>query len=158
MPRDPKSKSQVLKDNNTLNPHPERIKEVLFQEHDFFDARDLLQVKYEMLRRVHIDGWPVSRAAEAFGLSRPSFYNALEAYQGDGLAGLIPDKPGPREAHKLSSEVMVFVQRQLAAVPNLDSPALAGHIEQQFGVSVHPRSIERALKREKKKHPKNRSG
>ena len=158
MPRNPKSKSQVLKDNNTLNPNPGRIKEGLFQEHDFFDARDLLQVKYEMLRRVHIDGWPVSRAAEAFGLSRPSFYNALEAYQGHGLAGLIPDKPGPREAHKLSSEVMVFVQRQLATTPTMDSPALARHIQKEFGVSVHPRSIERALKREKKKHQKSRSG
>lgn len=153
-----KSKRQALKDNHTLNPHPERIKEALFQEHDFFDGRDLLQVKYEMLRRVQIDGWPVSRAVEAFGFSRPSFYNALEAYQGHGLAGLIPDKPGPREAHKLSSEVMGFVQRQLAAAPTQDSPALALQIERQFGVSVHPRSIERALKRKKKKHQRSHSG
>jgi len=158
MSKDPGSKRQALKANHTLNPHPERIKEGLFQEHDFFDARDLLQVKYEMLRRVQIDGWPVSRAAAAFGFSRPSFYNALEAYQGHGLAGLIPGKPGPREAHKLSSEVLGFVQSQLAAAPAMDSPALARHIERQFGVSVHPRSIERALKRQKKKHPKSHSG
>ena len=158
MPKHPKSKSQALKDNHTLNPHPERIKEALFQEHDFFDARDLLQVKYEMLRRVQIEGWSVSRAADAFGFSRPSFYNALQTYQDHGLAGLIPDKPGPREAHKLSSEVMGFVQSRLAAAPTMDSPALARQIEQQFGVSVHPRSIERALKREKKKHRENHSG
>lgn len=158
MPKLPKSKVQALKDNQTLNPHPERLKETLFQEHDFFDARDLLQVKYEMLRRVQIEGWPVSRAADAFGFSRPSFYSVLQAYQDRGLAGLIPDKPGPREAHKLSSAVMGFVQSQLAAAPTTDSPALARQIEQQFGVSVHPRSIERALKRQKKKHPKGRSG
>ena len=158
MSNNSKSKVQALKVSNTLNPHPECIQDSLFQEYDFFDARDLLQVKYEMLRRVQIDGWPVTRAAEAFGVSRPSFYNALEAYQAKGLAGLIADKPGPREAHKLSSEVMAFVHRHLAAAPAMDSPALAQQIEQRFGISVHPRSIDRALKRTKKKRRGNHSG
>jgi len=152
MSEHPNLKIQALKDGHTLNPHPERIKESLFQEHDFFDARDLLQAKYEMLRRAQVDGWSVSRAAEEFGFSRPSFYSALQAYQDHGLAGLIPDKPGPRQAHKLSTEVMAFVQSQLAVTPTMDSSALARKVEQRFGVSVHPRSIERALKRVKKKH------
>ncbi len=154
----PESKIQELKGNDTLNPHPERIEDALFQEHDFFDARDLLQTKYEMLRRVQVDGWPVSRAAEAFGFSRPSFYKALEAYQGRGLAGLVPDKRGPRQGHKLSSKVLTFVQRRLTAAPTMNSLAMALQIERQFGISVHPRSIERALKREKKKHQKDRNG
>jgi transposase len=158
MPTDAKSKAQILKENSTLNPHPERVDDDLFKAHDFFDPRDLLQVKYEMLRRTQVDGWPISRAAESFGFSRPSFYHALEAYQRHGLAGLIPDKPGPREAHKLTPEVMAFVQRHLAISPTTNSPALARQIEQQYGISVHPRSIERALKRKKKKHPKNHPG
>jgi hypothetical protein len=34
--------------------------------------RDLVQVKYEMLRRVRVDGHSVSQSATGFGLSRPS--------------------------------------------------------------------------------------
>lgn len=158
MSNDSISKIQVLKGNDTLNPHPERITDVLFQEHDFFDARDLLQAKYEMLRRVQVDGWSISRAAEVFGVSRPSFYSALEAYQSNGLVGLIPDKRGPREAHKLSSEVLAFAQDKLTAAPTTDLPSLALQIEQRFGISVHPRSIERALKRKKKKQQKSHRG
>lgn len=146
-----KPKSQILKDNGTLNPHPERIKDRSFQEQEFFDARDLLQVKYEMLRRVHSDGWLVSHSAEAFGFSRPSFYKAQAAFQESGLGGLVPAKRGPRQAHKLSEPVLLFVEQLLEEEPELGAMTLAMRIEQQFGLSVHPRSIERALKRQEKK-------
>ena len=62
---------------------------------EFLDARDLVQVKYEMVRRARVDGEPVSRAAEAFGFSRPSFYAAQAALDQGGLAALVPARPGP---------------------------------------------------------------
>src|SRR2546430_13430269 len=34
---------------------------------DFFDARDAVQVKYEMVRKVRAGGAPVTQAAAAFG-------------------------------------------------------------------------------------------
>jgi transposase len=151
MPEKNPSKAQRLKENGTLNPHPERIQDRSFQELDFFDARDLLQVKYEMLRRVSTDGWLVSHAAEAFGFSRPSFYKAQAAFQDSGLWGLMPAKRGPRQAHKLSESVLRFVEQLLEQDPGLVATTLAMRIEQRFGRSVHPRSIERALKRQEKK-------
>jgi len=39
-------------------------------------GRDVVQVKYEMLRRVRVDQVPMARAARAFGFSRPAFYQA----------------------------------------------------------------------------------
>ena len=39
----------------TLNPRPRDVKRETFQDSEFFDAEDLLQVKYEMLRLVEID-------------------------------------------------------------------------------------------------------
>lgn len=151
MPDSKMSKTERLKQNGTLNPHPERIQEPLFQEQDFFDSGDLLQVKYEMLRRVHTDGWPVSQAAQTFGFSRPSFYKAQTAFQAGGLGGLVSDKRGPKQAHKLSEPVLIFVKQLLEDSPNLSSATLALQIEHQFGLSVHPRSIERALKSQEKK-------
>ena len=94
MSPDVQSKPQFLRANGTLNPHPDKITDSLFERDGFFDARDLLQVKYEMLRRVDVDGWSVTRAAQAFGVSRPVFYQARAAFEHDGLRGLIPKKRG----------------------------------------------------------------
>ena len=113
----------------------------------FFDARDLVQVKYEMLRRVHVDGHSVSQAAHAFGFSRPSFYAAQRAWLAAGLAGLIPQRPGPRRASKLAPALMAFVDGCLHRDPTLRTRDLAARLAEQFGVQVHPRSIERALVR-----------
>ena len=85
----------------------------------FFDPEDLVQVKYEMLRRVREDGRKVSETSAAFGFSRPSFYAAQAAFQTAGLPGLVPQRPGPRRAHKLSAPVLALLEEALAAEPAL---------------------------------------
>jgi hypothetical protein len=64
-------KQAALRQNGALNPHPQHVTDRLFQENEFFDARDLVQVKYEMLRRVRVERAPVSQSAAAFGFSPP---------------------------------------------------------------------------------------
>lgn len=147
--RDPKA--EILRERGCLHPHPEKVSDEAFATNEFFDPRDLLQVKYEMLRRVSVDGQPVSRAAADFGLSRPSYYQAQAAYEGGGLPALLPKKPGPRRAHKLSEEVVMALRRALAEQPELSAQALVQLAAERFGISVHPRSIERALARQEKK-------
>ena len=120
-------------------------------ENEFFDARDLVQVKYEMLRRVRLERWPVSRSARTFGFSRPSFYQALAAFRERGLAGLLPRRRGPRQGHKLTDEVMDFVEQAGAEDPSLGVLDLIDLVGRRFGVSVHRRSLERALGRRQKK-------
>ena len=145
------AKHQALRDSGTLNPHADTVCDELFVEHEFFDSDDLLQIKYEMLRRVRVDKVPVSIAASSFGLSRPTFYKAQADYERDGLYGLLPAKRGPRRAHKLSEPVMEFVASELAADSSLRAPQLARRIKERFDLDVHPRSVERALQREQKK-------
>jgi transposase len=140
-------KVAALRAQRTLNPRPEAVRDERFEGSGFFDARDLVQVKYEMVRRVRADGDAVSRAAAAFGFSRPSFYEAAAALDARGLAGLVPARPGPRRAHKLTDQVVAFARERRAADPSLRSVDLAEAIEQRFGVRVHPRSVERALAR-----------
>jgi hypothetical protein len=84
---DPKYVS--LRQHATLNPHPERVSDALFQTNLFFDPRDLLQVKYEMLRRVVIDGQPMGTTAAAFGFSRITLSQLRKRFEADGLAGLL---------------------------------------------------------------------
>ena len=140
-------KVQTLREERCLNPRPEAVHDPAFASSEFLDARDLVQVKYEMVRRVRVDGDAVSRTVADYGFSRPSFYEAAAALDADGLAGLVPARPGPRRAHKMSDEVVTFAQRRLQADPELRPADLVGPIEHRFGVRVHPRSIERALAR-----------
>ncbi len=84
------AKTRSLKEHGCLNPHAETVRDELFLSNGFFDPRDLLQVRYEMLRRVREDGVPVSHAAASFGVSRPTWYQAQRAYEAGGL----PDRPG----------------------------------------------------------------
>jgi hypothetical protein len=58
-------------------------------------------------------------------------------------------KRGPRQAHKLSDEVMGFVEK--TKDEGHGTEAVKRLIEDRFRVRVHRRSIERALERRKKK-------
>jgi len=149
--RDPKL--AALRRQGSLHPHPEQVTDPLFDAADFFDARDLVQVKYEMLRRVRAQGEPITESAAAFGFSRPSFYQAQAAFELGGLAGLLPKKRGPRGSHKLSTEILEYLLKLLSDDPALRASELAERVLAQFGCKVHPRSIERALARQKKKLP-----
>jgi len=90
--RDPKS--EALAQDGVLNPNPEAVRDALFAGNPFFDAKDLVQVRYEMVRRHRIDGVAISEAAATFGVTRPTFYKAQGALQTVGLAGLLPSRRG----------------------------------------------------------------
>jgi transposase len=141
-------KTRALQQEASLHPHPEQVTDELFLTQEFFDARDLVQVKYEMLRRVQSEGQSVSQSAANFGFSRPSFYHAQAAFQQGGLPALMPQKRGPKKAHKLTAEVLAFVRQE---DPSLRAVGLALRVNQKYGITVHPRSIERALTRSQKK-------
>ena len=145
------SKEKLLRDQGALHAHP--VHDELFATSEFFDPRDLVQVKYEMLRKVHREGESVSAAAEAFGFSRPSFYKTQEAFEREGIPGLLPRKRGPRGGHKLTEEVLEYVEALRAQPEPMSTSALIDAVAQRFGVRVHRRSLERALSRRVKKTP-----
>jgi len=143
-------RKQRLKKEGTLHPNPDRVKADLLEKSPFFDANDLIQMKYEMLRSVTVDEQPVAQAADTFGLSRVAYYHALKLYQSHGLAGLLPYKRGPKHPHKFTPEVMSFIDEQLLAIEGRpDWSLLSEQIEAKFGTKVHPRSVERAVKQKK---------
>ena len=148
-PRDPKSRA--LQQHGCLHRHPEQVTDDLFVTHEFFDPHDLVQVKYEMLRRVQREGHAVSRSAAAFGFSRPSFYHAQAAFQQGGLPALLPQKRGPKDAHKLTDDVLAFVRQARQDDPSVRPATLVSRVKEWYGISVHARSIERALTSRQKK-------
>jgi len=150
MPEKQDGKAEALREQGALHPHPEAVKDELFLESEFFDPRDLVMVKYEMLRQARVEGQSITQAAAAFGLSRVTFYEAQAAFAEGGLPGLIPKRRGPKGAHKLTDEVLAFLDQERAQDKRLRAPILVDKIQERFGISVHPRSIERALARRQK--------
>jgi transposase len=145
------TKEKALRESGALNTHS--VADPLFQDNDFFDPRDLVQVKYEMLRKVHKERQPISHVAASFGFSRPSFYQMMSDFKREGLAGLLPRKRGPRGGHKLTHEVVEFIEEILAMDKPMSIPGLLDEVEKRFGVRVHRRSLERARRRSEKKMP-----
>ena len=73
-------KARVLKEQGVLNPEPEEILDERFRTEAFFDARDLVQVKYEMVRRVR------SRRGDGYGGGqRPSAFPDRRSTRPRGL-------------------------------------------------------------------------
>jgi transposase len=142
-PTRPDAKLKTLREQGTVNPRPEAVTDELFRTHEWFDPRDLVQVKYEMLRRVRLEGQTVTQAAAAFGFSRLSFYQARAAFEGSGLAGLVPKKRGPHGPHKLTGEVMAFLEQARGEDPSLRASAMAQQVNKRFQ--------ERVLARREKK-------
>jgi len=141
------SKSESLAASRTLNPHPDTVTSDVFASGGFFDARDLVQVKYEMVRQVEVEDLPVAQAAAAFGFSRQSLYTARAVLAEQGLTGLVPGKPGPKQGHKLTEAVVDHIEELVAADPRVRPGDLVAAVAERFDVTVHPRSVQRALAR-----------
>lgn len=160
MPKDRKpkrkeadQKTSELRRTGTLNPRPSAVSDSLFKENPFFDPKDLLQVRYEMLRRHSVEGVSIVDVASTFGVSRPTVYQAQAGFQKGGLSGLLPKHRGPKEGHKLSAEVVAYVRTLRAADSGLTTVACIQAVQGNFGITVHRRSLERALASKKK--PRN---
>jgi transposase len=138
-------KVKVLLEEGTLNPTPDKVHDPKFQDNEFFDPRDVVQVKYEMLRRVSIEKASVTDATEEYGVSRPTYYQNKANFDKGGVAALVPRKRGPRGPHKLQGEALAFVEQQIVAGEPVRARELAKLIRQKFDVNIHPRTIERAV-------------
>ena len=138
-------KAAALVEEGTLNPFPEKVSDPKFRQGEFFDPRDIVQVKYEMLRRVSVDNVSVTDATDEYGVSRPTYYQARASFEAAGVAGLAPKKRGPRGPHKLQGEILAFVEKRHVAGEPIRARELARAIREEFSVEVHPRTIERAL-------------
>jgi len=140
-PTDPKE--QFLQAVGGIYPHPQEVRDPQFQQQGFFDPRDGLQVRYEMLRRHRAEGHSVAATARAFGISRQHFYQLAQAFEQRGLYGLLPQKRGPHAPYKCTAAIMEYVEARRREAPPLCWDELARQVEQVFGLRLHPRTLER---------------
>ena len=135
------SRRRVLEQAGLVHPRPEAVTSPLFASFEpFFFAWDKVQVKYEMLRSVGVDGATIVAAAASHGYSRAEYYLVAAAFAERGMAGLVDGQRGRKGPTKVSAEIIAF----LRDAPKERSGAdLAREVEERFGVSLHRRTAER---------------
>jgi len=147
---DVEAKRASLQATGTLNRHPEAVTDPLFRTGGFFDPHDLMQVRYEMVRRHQVEGMPVATAAALFGVSLPTAYQAQTLFDTGGLAGLLPKRRCPKQGHKLTPDVIAYIDRRRQEQADLRMSQLLIELQQTFGLVIHRRSLERLLNGKKR--------
>jgi transposase len=144
------AKLAALKATATLNRNPDAVVDVLFRGRGFFDPRDLLQVRYEMVRRHRVEDVPVATTARLFGVSLPTVYQAQAAFAEEGLAGLLSKRRGPKQGHKLTPEILAHIEQRRSERPDWRTSDLVADLQRTFRLTIHRRSLERVLRGKKK--------
>ena len=139
------AKVRALIEEGTLNLAPEKVQDPKFRDGEFFDPHDIVQVKYEMLRRVSVESASVTSATEEYGVSRPTYYQTRASFEEAGIAGLVPRKRGPQGPHKVRGAVLAFIQEKRMDGEPIRARQLAEQIRKKFDLDIHPRTIERAV-------------
>jgi transposase len=152
VPSNPK-KIETLRSSGVLNRHPEEVRNPLFTENEFFDPQDLVQLKYETIRAVEVDGQPIAQAALDSGLSRPTIYEARGNFRQEGIQGLLPEKRGPKNPRKLKPEVLRYLQELIGSEPGLKAAVLVQRVRRRFGIVLHPRTVEKAVQKKGRQTP-----
>jgi len=140
-------KRAQLREADLLHPQPDCVRDPLFEQMpEFFDAEDLLQVRYEMLRAHLVERDAIRAICHRFGVSRQTFYNLQSKFLSAGTAGLLPKQPGPKGPRKLTAEVLNFVSEGLDSEQAPSAKELRENIRDRFGVALHRRTLEKLVR------------
>lgn len=142
-------KEDILKGNGTYNPRHEKVTAACFQTGVFFDSKDLVQVKYELLRSIASGECSITQASAQFGMSRESIYKNKAAYEAGGLQALVPKKTGPKGAHKLTEQGRSFLDAYAAENPSASASEMNARMREHTGIAVHNRTVERYLSKKR---------
>ena len=114
---------------------------------EVLDPHDMVQLKYETVRAVEVDGHAIAQVALDFGLSRPTIYGAQEKLRQAGVEGLLPQKRGPKKPRKLTPEVLRYLEELVSSEPDLQAAVMVQRVRRRFGVVLHPRTVEKAVRK-----------
>ena len=142
-------KKEVLKKMGSFNKYSKKIKFELFTQGErFFDPYDKLQVKYEMLRAVKVNGYSITEIAKSFGYSRETYYTIARDFELEGCVGLLDQAQGKRQPEKLQTTIVEFILSERHKDPKNNSGyRLAERIYNRFHIKIHPRTIYKVFKK-----------
>jgi hypothetical protein len=144
----PVADPELLRRTRCLHPFPERVQDQRFVEQcDFFDANDIVQVKYEMLRRCTVEGHEVASTSMDFGFSRTTYYKVQDAFLSGGLPALMGQQRGRLKPIKVTDLVRGYLIAEKAKNPKLSARQMAIDLKQRYQVELSERMIQHIWQR-----------
>lgn len=135
--------SVFLRRARCLHPTPERVRDERFlEQRDFFDPKDIVQVKYELIRRCQIEGDDVASACLEFGFSRTTYYKVLQAFLGGGLPALMGQPRGRLKPIKVTDIVRGYLIAEKAKNPKLSAREMVSALQERYHVQLSERMIQ----------------
>lgn len=126
-----------------LHPAPERVHDERFQEEGgFFDPKDIVQVKYELLRSCEVEDGDVASACMRFGFSRTTYYKVYEAFLHGGIPSLMGRPRGRPQPIKLNEIVLGYLIAEKAKNPKLAASEMVAHVLRRYNVQISKRMIQ----------------
>jgi len=141
------TKDDNLQESGCFNSNHAKVTAGIFKSSPFFDRKDLVQVKYEMVRAASNGEGNVTEISGAYGFSRKSYYQISKALESGGLCALIPQKKGPKGPSKLNPEVSAFIDAYAEERKDAKANEISAALEAAKGIRLHPRTIHRYLKK-----------
>ncbi len=133
----------LLKRARCLNHEPERVQDPYFiQQTDFFDPKDIVQVKYELLRRCEVEKKEVASTCHDFGFSRTTYYKVQRAFYNGGLPQLMGKPRGRQKPIKLTETVLGFLIAEKARNNKLTAKEMAKRLKERYQVELTERMIQ----------------
>jgi len=136
-------KKEILIKNGTFNKNHDKVKREGFSEGGFYDPMDIVQVRYEMIKDADDSEKTIGQISSEYGYSRASYYHIKDNFDKGGIAALIPERTGPKEARKLTGDLREYIKEYTQRNPKASSSKIAAEIESVKGVTVSKRTIER---------------
>jgi hypothetical protein len=122
---------------------PERVQDERFrQQRDFFDPKDIVQVKYELLRRCEVEGQDVASTCLDFGFSRTTYYKVRQAFLGGGLPALMGQPRGRLKPIKVTAAVRGYLIAEKAKNPKLSAREMVAALKERYDVQLSERMIQ----------------
>lgn len=133
----------LLQRARCLHQHPERVQDEYFtNQPEFFDPKDIVQVKYELLRRCEVEGKEVASACQDFGFSRTTYYKTHQAFFHGGLPHLMGKSRGRPHPIKLTEKVQGFLIAEKARNNKLSAREAAKMLKERYQVQLTERMIQ----------------
>lgn len=135
--------SDFLRRARCLHRTPERVKDEQFtQQTDFFDPKDIVQVKYELLRRCEVNGRDVAATCLNFGFSRTTYYKVQQAFFSGGIPALMGKPRGRLKPIKVTDVVRGHLIAEKARNPKLSAREMVAILKERYHVQLTERMIQ----------------
>lgn len=122
---------------------PEKVHDKRFQEEsNFFDPKDIVQVKYELLRSCIVEGNDVASACMRFGFSRTTYYKVYETFIQGGIPSLMGRPRGRPRPIKLNEIVLGYLIAEKAMNPKLSASKMFTDVMNRYNVQISVRMIQ----------------